>query len=250
MRGYRDLASLTLGDVHDAYDFFKSQLLPSPYEAWVNTNYFCMLELVRRRDGRPPVFFGRVKTCYPSDGYIHNIQDMELYFPNKNRKPDTVLLRAEDILLDPGKPVQSYCARVKFFASPEDRTDFDQYENLFLEKGFIPEFTTGYLDLLDMNEHEHATYPWLYVIGSRWLASIPDSVQPEIRERLKGLVQWNKLIFNYHPERLPTGIRSLNRELGYKAGFTDIFLIEPETPQQTAQIVSSTFEKLFQQPIK
>ncbi|MBF8254107.1 MAG: Cytochrome c [Deltaproteobacteria bacterium] len=116
MRGYRDLASLTLGDVHDAYDFFKSQLLPSPYEAWVNTNYFCMLELVRRRDGRPPVFFGRVKICYPSDGYIHNIQDMELYFPNKNRKPDTVLLRAEDILLDPGKPVQSYCARVKFFA--------------------------------------------------------------------------------------------------------------------------------------
>ena len=250
MRGYRDLASLTLGDVHDAYDFFKSQILPSPYEAWVNTNYFCMLELVRRRDGRPPVFFGRVKICYPSDGYIHNIQDMELYFPNKNRKPDTVLLRAEDILLDPAKPVQSYCVRVKFCASPEDRTDFDQYENLFLEKGFIPEFTAGYLDLLDMNEHDHATYPWLYVIGSRWLASIPDSVQPEILERLRSLIQWNKLIFNYHPERLPGETRSLNRELGYKAGFTEIFLIEPETPRQTAQIVSSTFEKLFQQPIK
>jgi len=249
-RGYRDLASLTLGEVNHAYHFFKSQLLPSPYESWLATNSFCTLELVRKRDGRPPVVFGRVKTCYPSDGYIHNIQDMELYFPNKDRKPDTVLLRAEDILLDRAKPVQSYCLRVKFFASPEDMADFDQFENLFLDKGFIPEFTTGYIDLLDMTEHDHAAYPWLYVIGSRWLASIPESVQPEIREKLKSLIQWNRLIFNYHPERLPTEIKSLNRELGYKVGFTDIFLIEPETPQQTIKIVQSTFEKIFQQPIK
>jgi len=249
-RGYRDLASLTLGEVQDAYNFFESQLLPSPYESWVATSYFCMLELVRRRDGRPPVVFGRVKTCYPSDGYIHNIQDMELYFPNKDRKPDTVLLRAEDVLLDPAKPVQSYGVRVKFFASPEDIADFNQYENLFFEKGFIPEFTPGYIDLLDMNEHDHAAYPWLYVIGSRWLASIPISFQPEIREKLRSLMQWNKLIFNYHPERLPREIRSLNRELGYKPGFTDIFLIEPEDPQQTVKIIQSTFEKLFQQPIK
>jgi len=249
-RGYREPASLTLGEVQDAYNFFKSQLLPSPYESWVATNYFCMLELVRKRDGRPPVVFGRIKTCYPSDGYIHNIQDMELHFPNKNRKPDTVLLRAEDILLDPTKPIQSYCVRVKFFGSPEDRADFDQHENIFLDKGFVPEFTPGYIDLLDMNEHDHAAYPWLYVIGSRWLASIPESLQPEIRERLKSLIQWNKLIFNYHPERLPNEIRSLNRELGYKAGFTDIFLIEPEDPQQTVKIVESTFEKIFQGSMK
>src|SRR5574341_461311 len=65
-RGYRDLASLTLGEVQEAYHLFTSQLLPSPYESWVAQNYFCMLELVRRRDGRPPVLFGRVKTCYPS----------------------------------------------------------------------------------------------------------------------------------------------------------------------------------------
>jgi hypothetical protein len=146
--------------------------------------------------------------------------------------------------------VQSYGVRVKFFASPEDMADFDQYENLFVDKGFISEFTPGYIELLDMNEQGHDASSWLYVIGSRWLASIPESVQPEIRERLKSLIQWNKLIFNYHPERLPTEIRSMNRELGYKAGFTDIFLIEPETPQQTVQIVSSTFEKIFQQPIK
>jgi hypothetical protein len=127
---------------------------------------------------------------------------------------------------------------------------YDIYLHCLLEKGFIPEFTPGYIDLLDMQEQDHAGYPWLYVIGSRWLATIPESVRPEIRERLKSLIQWNKLIFNYHPERLSGEIRSLNRELGYKAGFTDIFLIEPEDPQQTAKIIQSTFEKLFQQPMK
>ena len=249
-RGYRDLASLTLGEVQDAYHFFESQLTLSPYESWVAKNYFCMLELVRRRDGRPPAVFGRVKTCFPSDGYIHNIQDMELYFPNKNGKPDTVLVRADDILLDPARPIQSYCVRVKFFASPEDVTEFDQDGNILLENGFLPEFTTGYLDLLDMNEHDHTAYPWLYVVSSRWFASIPETIQPEIRERLKDLIQWNKLIFNYHPENLPTEIRTLNRELGFKYGFTDLVLIEPADPAQTSRIIISTFEKIFQRPMK
>lgn len=249
-RGYRDLASLTLGEVQDAYRFFESQLLPSPYEAWVAPHYFCMLELVRRRDGRPPVLFGRVKTCYPSDGYIQNIQDMELYFPNKNGRPDTVLVGAEDILLDPSRPVQSYCVRVKFFAAPEDIEEFERNGNILVQNGFLPEFHTGYLDLLEMSEPEHAAYPWLYVVSSRWFASIPGWVQPEVRERLKDLIQWSKLIFNYHPENLPGEIRTLNRELGFKYGFTDIVLVEPADPAQTLRVVASTFEKLFQRPMK
>lgn len=249
-RGYRDLASLTIGEVQDAYRFFESQLISSPYESWIATNYFCMLELVRQRDGRPPALFGRVKTCYPSDGYIHNIQDMELYFPNTNGRPDTVLVRAEDILLDPARPIQSYCVRVKFFASPEDMADFNQNGNVLLENGFFSEFTSGYLDLLDMNEQDHAAHPWLYIVSSRWFASLPETVQPEIRERLKDLIQWNKILFNYHPEHLPAEIRTLNRELGFKYGFTEMVLVEPADPAQTARIVVSTFEKLFQQPMK
>lgn len=249
-RGYRDLASITLGEVHDSIDFFRSQLIPSPYESWVAANYFCRLDLLRKGDGGPPVVFGRVKTCYPSDGYIQNIQDMELYFPNKNGKPDTVMVHAEDILLEPARPIQSYCIRIKFFVTPEDMTDFDQNETLFFENGFIPEFTTGYIDLVDLNEQDHATYPWLYVVSSRWFASIPESLQAEIRERLKDLIQWNKLIFNYHPENLPTEIRTLNREFGFKYGFTDIVFIEPGDPAQTAHIVASAFEKIFQRAMK
>lgn len=249
-RGYRDLASLTLGEVQDAYHFFESQLTPSSYESWVAKNYFCMLELVRRSDGRPPVVFGRVKTCYPSDGYIHNIQDMEIYIPNKNRKPDTVLVRADDILLNPTRPIQSYCVRVQFFATLEDIADFDQDGSLLLETGFRPEFNTGYIDLLEMNEQDQKAYPWLYVVSSRWFASIPETVQPEVREKLKDLIQWNKLIFNYHPESLPGGIRTLNRELGFKYGFTDVVIIEPADPAQTARIISATFDKLFEQLIR
>jgi len=159
-------------------------------------------------------------------------------------------LRAKDIILPPQGNMQGYCIRVKFLVSREDIADFAGHENMFLEKGFMPDFSTGYIDVLDLRETEKDNYPWLYVVGSRWFASIPESVQPEIRERLGKLIHWNKLIFNYHPERLAGEIRTLNRELGYKAGFTDLFLIEPEDPEQTLKIVDGTFEKIFQQPMK
>ena len=248
-RGYRQLSSITLGEVNDAYQFYTQQLLPSPYPSWLGANYFCMIPLARKRTVHPPAVFGRVKTCYPSDGYVQNIQEMEIFLPCKERIPDIVHLRADDILLTPNKQVQSYCVRVKFLAMPEDLADFNGQETLFLQQGFIPEFSTGYIDLLDINEHTQAALPWMYVISSRWYASIPFLVQSEMREKLTKLIHWNKLIFNYHPEHLPREIRSLNRELGMKAGYTERFLIEPENPEQTVQTVAKTFDKIFNQPM-
>src|SRR6185503_18086090 len=170
------------------------------------------LHLVSQR-GCPPAIFGRVKTCYPSDGYIQNIQEMEIHFPQKDGAPDVVLLHADEIIHDPHKPVQSYCVRVKFLAAPEDMADFDGYENLFLEQGFLPEFESGYIDLLELSEQNHSTLPWFYIISSRWFASIPESLQPEIRSALQNLIRWNKLIFNYHPKAWTSEIRTLNGEL-------------------------------------
>jgi len=249
-RGYRKLDSITLGEVKSAYNFFEKQLKPGPYEAWVGTNNFCMIDLVQRNEDVPPAIFGRVSVCHPSDGYVQNIREMELSFPQKEGRPDTVLLHHKDILQPPHGNVQSYYIRVKFLASQEDIADFSESENLFLEKGFILDYSTGYIDLLELREKDRDLYPWLYVVGSRWFASIPNSVQAEVRGSLQNLIQWNKLIFNYHPEKLQGEIKTLNRELGYKPGFTDLFLIETEDPQQTVRIINSTFEKLFEQPMK
>jgi len=251
-RGYRDLSSITLGEVNDAYRYFERQLLPSPYPAWLAPGYFCMMPLTRKRtEPRPPEVFGRVKTCYPSDGYVQNIQELELYLPCKDRTPDVIHLHAEDILLKPNKPVQSYCLGVRFLATAEDIAEFTEQAQLFLQQGFLPEFSTNYIDILDINEHNQASLPWMYVISSRWFASIPVSIQPEIREKLTKLIHWNKLIFNYHPELLLSReVHSLNRELGMKAGYTELFLIEPENPSQTVQIVAKTFDKIFNQPMK
>jgi hypothetical protein len=246
VRGYRDLDSITIGDVNDAFERFSRQLLPSPYESWIAKNYFCMIELIKKR-GRPPAMFGRMKICYPSDGYIQNIQEMEIHFPRKDGAPDVILLHADDIPSRQQNSVRSYCMRLKFLASQEDIADFNGCETLFWERGFVPEFETGFLDLLDSNEQNHDVLPWLYVISSRWLASIPSSVQTEVKEKLTKMIHWNKTIFNYHPEELPSDIKTLNRELGFKVGFTDHFLIEPETPQQTAQIVAATFDAMFMQ---
>ena len=242
-RGYRSLSSLTLGEVEDAYHLLAAQLVPSPSEGWIAKNYFCQLPLKRRGGDRPPLVFGRVKTVYPSDGHIHNIEEMELYFPRRAAAPDVLHIQAHDLTLE--KPSQSYCVGVKFYVSPAEMADFSQSENIFIEKGFAPLYENGYIDLLDVTEQNYSAFPWLYVIGSQWFASIPDSVQPEIRANLRDLVRWNKVIFNYHPRRHALRYLSLNEELDFSYGFTEHFLVAPQNTEQTLKKVEESFEGIF-----
>jgi hypothetical protein len=241
--GYRSLASLTLGEVEDAYNHFRGQLVSSPAEGWIAKNYFCQLPLKRRGDDRPPLVFGRLKSVYPSDGHIHNIEEMEMYFPSTAARPDILHLRAHDISRE--KPSQSFCIGVKFYVSQEEMADCSQSENIFLEKGFAPLYENGYLDLLDVNEQNHSTLPWLHVIGSEWFASIPDSVQPEIRVHLRELVGWGKIVFNYHPRRHALRYLSLNDELDFSYGFTGHVLVAPQNTEQTLKKVTERFGEMF-----
>ena len=242
---YRDLADITLGEVDEVYQFFKSQLVPSPAEAWVAKNYFCQLPLNRRGEERPPVVFGRVKTCFPGDGYVNNLDQMEMYFPRKGAAPDTLHIRIDDISLQ--KPTYSFCVGVKFYVSEEEMADFSQSENIFIEKGFAPLYDTSYLDLLEIDEQNHSSPSWLHVIGSGWFASIPDSVQPEIRHQLQNLVRSNQVIFNYHPRRYSLQYRSLNEELDFNYGFSEHFLVAPQDTGQTLNKVEQTFTGMFMQ---
>src|SRR5512143_2875140 len=244
-RGYRDLASLTLGEVEEAYSRFKYQLIPSPTEAWIARNYFCQIPLKPRGQERPPVVFGRVRTCYPSDGHVNNIEELEMYFPHGEAAPDLLHLRSNDISLQ--KPTQSYCVGVKVYVSEEEMADFSRSENIFLERGFAPLYDTGYLDLLDLNEQNQASLPWLYVIGSGWFASIPDSVQAEFREQLRNAVRWQKVVFNYHPRRYSLQVRSLNEELDFQYGFTEHYLVSPQDTGQTLSKVEESFGGMFMQ---
>ena len=244
-RGYRSLSSLTLGELEDAYHHFASQLVPAPAEGWVAKNYFCQLPLKRRGGDRPPLVFGRVKTLYPSDGHIHNIEEMELYFPRWAAAPDVLHIQAHDLALE--KPSQSYCVGVKFYLSPEEMADFSQSENIFIEKGFAPLYDNGYLDLLDVNDQGHTALPWLHVIGSEWFASIPDSIQPEIRAHLRDLLLSTKVIFNYHPRRHALRYLSLNEEMDFNYGFTEHFLVAPQNTEQTLKKVEESFGEIFMQ---
>ena len=247
-RGYRDLASITLGEVEDVYNHFKGQLIPSPAEAWIAKNYFCQLPLKRKGGSRPPVVFGRVKTCYPSDGHVHNIEEMEMHFPRKDTAPDVLHLRNDDISLQ--KPIHSYCVGVKFYASEEEIADFSHSKNIFIEKGFAPLYETGYIDLLDVREQNHSALFWLHIVGSEWFASIPESVQPEIREQLRNLVRWNKVIFNYHPQRYSLRYRSLNEELDFNYEFTEHFLVAPRDTKGALDKVEESFLGMFMQGLK
>jgi hypothetical protein len=123
--------------------------------------------------------------------------------------------------------------------------DFAQSENIFIEKGFAPLYDDGYLSLLDRNEQNHPRSPWLHVIGSGWFASIPDSVQPEIREQLRNLMRWGTVIFNYHPRRHALRYLSLNEELDFQFGFTAHYLVAPQNTEQTLKKVEESFGEMF-----
>jgi hypothetical protein len=245
---YRPLGTITLGEVDDAMRHFLPQMVASPVEGWMARNYFCQLPVRQRSEDQSPVIFGRVKTCFPGDGNIQNVDQMELYFPNLAAGPDLLNIRRTDIL---GQHlIQSYCVGVKMHLSESEIEDFRRSENIFIEKGFAPLYETGYLDLLELSEQDHASLLWLNVIGSEWFASIPDSVQPEIRERLRDLADWNMLLLNYHPKRHALQYLSLNDELDFNYGFTRHFLTTPQETNQVLQKVDATFGEIFMQAMQ
>lgn len=241
---YRSLGSITLREVEQAIRLFEAQLVPA-YENWIAKNHLCTIPLKPIRDGRPPLIFGYVAACFPSDGHIENVEDIELFFPRRDAPPDLIRLHRDDISLYSRRSAQSHFLRVQFKASEEDAADFQGSDPLFHANGFHLEFDHGYYDLLEMNEQNQSDYPRLYVIGSRWLASIPDSRYFEITSRFKEMLGWGKLIINYHADWLPKEVHSLNRALGFKYEFTPTLLTEPSTPQETAYITAKLFDGYF-----
>lgn len=248
-RGYLDLSTITMGEVDEISRFYEPQLVHSPLPGWLARNYFCMVHLKHRAGARPPAVFGRVKACYPNESHADNLQELELYFPRKNGAPDVLLLHVSDIDFQAPAPVQSYCLRVCCLFSSEERAEFSRQDHLFHANGFFPDFDPGYFSLLKMSDRNFREHPWLYVIGSRWFASIPESRQQDIRDKLERMIsKWGKHVFNYHPEWLPREIHKLNDELEYQLGFTPNVLIEPRNPEQTADIVAQKFDEAFQKP--
>ena len=242
-KGYRPLSSISIGEVDDVYRHFEPQLLFA-HENWIGKNYFCQIPLKRKRD-YPSMVFGRVKTCYPSDGIVDNVEELELYFPKSDGTPDVIHIHKDDISRNSQRQIQSFFVRVQVMATAEEKAELVEAEPLLSLSGLYPEFTSGYLYLLEMTEQDQSVYPWMYVIGSRWFASIPDSLQEEVKGKLKEVVGWGKQIFNYHPEWLPVEVNTLNRMLGYKHGFTQIVLVEPGNASEISFIATRAFDQLI-----
>lgn len=241
---YRPLGSITLGEVEEALGLFEGQLVPA-HENWIAKHHFCTLPLKRIRDGRPPLIFGYVNSCFPSDGYIENVEDIELLFPRKNAPPDLVHLHRDDISLYSRMAAQSHALRVMFKALAEEAAEFAGKASAFAAGGFHPGFDAGYYDLLEMTEQNQTSYPRLYVIGSRWLAAAPESLYAEVTGKLKEMLGWGKVILNYHPGWLANGIHSLNRALGLKYKLTKYYLTEPETPDETLRLASKLTREML-----
>jgi len=240
---YRPLSDIALGEVAEALRHFMPQMVPAPVEGWVARNYFCELAVNQEIRDQSPIFFGRVNTCYPSDGNVQNVEQMEMFFPGGNPRPDLLNIHRTDILWQ--RPVQTYCVGIKMYLSEMELEDFRRSENIFIEKGFAPIYETGAIDLIDINEQNQSSLLWLNVVGSEWFASIPDSIQPEIRERLHALADWGNILLNYHPKRYALRYLSINEELDFNYGFTKHYLLTPQDTNQVLQMVDEKFSQIF-----
>lgn len=247
---YHSLSEIKFGEVHQAYRNFQPLIVPSDTPGWVAPGYFCSIPLAQAVEYRPSAIFGRVKACYPSDGYVQNIREMELLFPKPGSEPLELNIRRHDIDFESGALAQSYRAAVKIFIAPAEQADFAQFKDAFLQYGYVPEFITRYVDLADVNEFNYNEFPDVVVVSSRWFESAREVSDGQAYEKLRQLIKWNKTVANYHPSNMDNDVRALNRELGFKHGFTDTVLIEPETPAQTLEFVSRTFDRIFMQGMR
>lgn len=183
---YLPLTDLTLGEVEDAIKLFEYQLVPA-HENWIGKNAFCQITLKRKR-GQPPMVFGRVKTCYPSDGVLDNIEELEMYFPRKEGIPDIVHIHKDEISRRSQIQVQSYFVRVCVLASAEEKAELAESASMLSMNGFYPEFESGFLDILDLNEGNQTMNPQLYVIGSPWFKTASASLHVEMQAKLKEMI--------------------------------------------------------------
>ncbi|HQX17099.1 MAG TPA: hypothetical protein PLA27_11800 [Anaerolineales bacterium] len=248
--GYHSLSDIKIGDVNQAYRNFHPLIAPSHLPGWVAPGYFCAIPLAQTNEYRPSAVFGRVKSCYPADGYVQNIHEMELLFPKPGNEPLELNIRQNEIDFESTVPAQSYCARLKIFLSPPEQADFARFEDVYLQYSYMPEFITRYVDLADVNEFNYNDFPDVVVVSSRWFELACEASDGQVCEKLHQLIKWNKTVVNYHPLTLENDVHTLNRELGFKHGFTDLALIEPETPAQTLEFVSRTFDRIFMQGMR
>ncbi len=249
-RGYDRIADIKLGDVLLAQRNFTRLLIPSPTPGWVAPGYFCSLPLARTVERRPSAIFGRVKSCYPTDGQVLNVREMELLFPVPKKQPLELNLVRDDLDYESAELMQSYCAKIKLFISESEQSEFLRAENTFLQQGYATEIIPRYVDLVDVNEHNKTDFPDVIIVSSRWFAQARELSNGQAYEKLHQLIRWGKVIVNYHPPTAEGGVRTLNRELGFQFGFTDTVLIEPETPEQALTIVSRSFNGIFDQGMR
>ncbi|PWB73190.1 MAG: hypothetical protein C3F07_10065 [Anaerolineales bacterium] len=243
--GIRPLSDIDPNDVKRIRLHYEPQLVRSQLDGWIAQNHFVRVHLKSQRGRRPPEIFGRVKYCYPNDDHVHNVQEFQLFLPHKDGPPDTVHIHASDINFHAEVPVESFYLQVRLMLSTDEASEFKGREDLFWENGFAPQIADDYLELLDMDDRDHQSQPWLYVIGSRWLTTVPDERFDAILSKLREMLGWQKQILNYHPDWLPGRVKSLNRLLKLKHKLTPHYLTEPGNPQEAIDLVALLFDEMF-----
>jgi hypothetical protein len=242
---HRRLSDITMGEVRQAIKLYERQLVAVDGVEWVAANYFCTFPLQRPLfdQGRSPVVFGRVGSCYPTEGIRENLRELELYFPHKNEAPELFQLRNGE--LNHQEPIQSYRLGIKMYLSKKEQREFLQDNDQFLHLGYAPSYEAEYRDMLELSERDRPALPWVYVFGSEWFATVPDSWQVDVKRQIDKLLRWNRVVLNFHPRRHLLKYKSLNDEMEFNLGFTEHYLFMPQDTEQTALKLDEVFGEKF-----
>ncbi len=244
-RGCRKLWMIAPGEVQDAFTLYEKQLILTDDGAVIKKNSFYTLPMLKY-SGAPSFLFGRVTVSMPTDGYLQDVQEVELAFPQAGGKPERVVVEPHNV--DTQNQIQSYRIRMKFYGTEDDRADFSRHERKFAEVGFAFDFSDNFTELLELDPLERESLPWFHVIGSRWFSAVPHSWQEDVRKKLNWLCAQETLILNYHPSHAPADVNNLNDELDYTYRLSDFYLSDLKKPEQIIYMVKTIFNKIFMDP--
>ncbi|MFT3895294.1 MAG: hypothetical protein QM730_27025 [Anaerolineales bacterium] len=243
-----DLTEVTDTDVEMAMQFFGPQLRTAWDHNLIKKQRFCTIRLVG--NGGPAVIFGRVSTCYPHDGEIRSIRQMDILFPRLETEPAIVTVTEKDILSDDfGDPPTSYLFRIQILGDAEDGSEFEGKDEDFQKKGFSAELNYEFDDLQSFHiqsDEQKFSMPWVYVISSRWISMLPKDIYAVVFANLKNiLMQRNRIIINYHPD----GYSSLNKVFKLRPGVSPIWFHDADTVDDVLDITEQTFNSLIMRPL-
>ncbi|HLO17403.1 MAG TPA: toll/interleukin-1 receptor domain-containing protein [Anaerolineales bacterium] len=226
-------------EVEETLSQYASQLYLS-FPSRLTTDHFCTLYLRSGMEKLPRRIFGRIDNIFPAHiDHFGQIEMIELLVPRIHHAPALVTIHGSEIDFD--QLSETYSIKVPLFATTEDLSDFEGYEEDASRRGFVL-LPTPDPELLLNSIFDRSDLPLFIVVSSRWLSTLLPELYASVVSALKLLLISGTFIVNYHPvgETL-----ILNRVLGRRPMLDSQIFYDAYETEDVVNGLDAGFEKMF-----